>query len=467
MKGIEETPVADPSPGDSLVAQGVVARARARRRLGLLLLVVCDLALLLACAGLRLESVPSGGVLGFAHTWEPLSFRTLAFGGLALLAQTLIAGNALRAALALPEVIQVYPATSGFKVKAAGDMPVETIVEMVLQAAERSGVGKVSRVYLVPTPIPNAFTAWVPGLGNVVALHSNLFEFLPREGVRAVITHEVAHIRASDSIIRQATTAPMALVTCAFAFVLVQILAGLVAAPTFLGFVERAAYLGLALVVMAACSDRLRALANATARQTELLADAHAARLCGWEAMANALLLLGERTEALESLVQVYGELRARESKIPQRIAQEELERFLRRFPPGELSEEVAREVAPRLFVVDRLMQLREVYGVPFDDAEVARLADAAASRLERESDEPPAAMLSSDRLTDWRHFDIDASGHLDREELSRLVSDLEARPERMLFRQFLSPQSRREGHPAVRNRILFLARAAGFASKR
>src|SRR2546430_9876361 len=38
---------------------------------------------------------------------------------------------------------------------------------------------------------------------NVVVLHSNLLEVLPRQGVRAIIAHELGHVRRWDSFVYQ------------------------------------------------------------------------------------------------------------------------------------------------------------------------------------------------------------------------------------------------------------------------
>src|SRR5262249_14580222 len=74
------------------------------------------------------------------------------------------------------------------------------LVKMVHELAQQIGVGPIKRIVVSDRPDPNAYTANILGLGNIVVLHANLLEILPPNGVRAIVAHEVGHIRRRDSL---------------------------------------------------------------------------------------------------------------------------------------------------------------------------------------------------------------------------------------------------------------------------
>jgi hypothetical protein len=150
--------------------------------------------------------------------------------------------------------------------------------------------------------------------------------------------------------------------------------------------------------------------------------------------------------------------------RVSDALTPEDLLRLLRRFPPGEMSHARARETAAELLVRDKLEVLREKLLVPLTDEEIADLSGRAGAALkadeankEKEAEEKPPEPRDESRLVDWHAFDFDRSGHLDKAELQRLVAELRARPDRMIFRQFLQPDSEWMSHPTMRRRLLFL----------
>lgn len=455
----------------------VILAAMRRRRRALLVLCLFNLTMVVVFASLRARaSTGDAALLGYQLGFEPFTWGTGLLMALILLGQLIMGHGMILAALGSDDARQVYPVPESPQPipQSAGMTDATRIAELVHEVAGSCGIPRVDAIYYMLRPIPNAFTVRLFGSGNIVALNSNLFDFLGIDGVRAVIAHELAHIKHRDSLIRQLVMAPTLHVILILTWTFLQILAGLLAPESLVVFAQRLLFLALFLLVGLVVFGLIGWLATRAARLAEHLADAFAGRVCGLVTTANMLLLLGERTEALTSLVEKYKQLVAREGDDERGASEAELRRIVGRFPRAELHEEVTHQLVPELFIRDRLEILREHFGVPFEDAQIDDLAKrggrnlvallaedqaAAAEKAAAESKEAAAEPeQDEDPLLDWRSFDFDHSGHLDSEELPHLFERLRASPERMLFRQFLAPESRDEDHPPIRERLLFVA---------
>src|SRR5262249_27253514 len=104
-------------------------------------------------------------------------------------------------------MISLYPKDRS-KGRLFGSLRGPELVAMVMELAQTLGVRRIDRISVAKQPDPNAYTAHILGLGNVVVLHSNLLTILSREGVRSVIAHEVGHIRRKDSLLYQLLNVP-------------------------------------------------------------------------------------------------------------------------------------------------------------------------------------------------------------------------------------------------------------------
>jgi hypothetical protein len=254
-------------------------------------------------------------------------------------------------------------------------------------------------------------------------------------------------------------------------------------------FLARLSLLALAAWLVGEAFGRLRRLANLASQQTELMVDAYAAQVCGWDKHLNALLLLGERAEALTGYLE---EVRKLAGRVDDELNEKSLLRLLNRLPADERDARHAVEAAAGLYLVDRLTLLREKLCLPLSDEEISGLAARAAEALRRRrpGDEPPddedeeadtkvrlAAREEArkarekeeekrqsrekelqQKLLFWRDYDTDHVGYLGEAQLARLVEDLRAQPGRMIFRAFLEPDAEWQDHPTTRDRILFLA---------
>jgi hypothetical protein len=360
---------------------------------------------------------------------------------------------------------------------------------MVQELARELGAGRIDRIAVAKQPDPNAYTARILGLGNVVVLHSNLLSILPREGVRAVIAHEIGHIRRKDSLLYQLLSAPRSAALFIVFLNFARVVGGVLDSDHLGEFLDRLCFLGLAWWLVSRAFGLLRRLSNLAAQQTELMVDAYAAQVCGWDKHLNALLLLGERAEALTAYVEAVRKVAGR---LDDELNEQTLLRLMNRLPAEEFDAQRAVENAAGLYVLDRLSVLREKLLVPLSDEEITTLAARATEALRHrkakgeavdDEDDPDAdtQIRNQERkareearrkeeelrkkeeelrkkLLFWRDYDTDRSGFLGPEELAALVEDLRKDPQRMIFREFLEPDGQWKDHPTTRHRVLFLA---------
>jgi heat shock protein HtpX len=73
------------------------------------------------------------------------------------------------------------------------------LVEMVQALSERAGL-PMPRVYIAPSPQPNAFATGRNPDKSAVAVTTGLIELLSREELAGVIAHELAHIKSRDTL---------------------------------------------------------------------------------------------------------------------------------------------------------------------------------------------------------------------------------------------------------------------------
>ena len=71
---------------------------------------------------------------------------------------------------------------------------------LVAELAARAGL-PMPKVYVVPGPMPNAFATGRNPEHAAVAVTEGILEMMPRDELRGVIAHELAHIRNRDTLI--------------------------------------------------------------------------------------------------------------------------------------------------------------------------------------------------------------------------------------------------------------------------
>jgi Zn-dependent protease with chaperone function len=430
----------------------------------LLLLLALEALVLGVLAGVHVQA-PGPGEPGNVHpllgydVWFFFSWRSLVKIAVFVAIQFGFAHRVFARALDGDGMVSLYP-TDASGGRTFGGLTGPEVVVMVRKLADELGIGRLAKLVVADKVDPNAYTARMLGLGNVVVVHSNLLEILPREGVRAVLAHELAHILRRDSVLYQLARMP-SLIAVVIAFLgFLKVAAGLLDANGFLQFLVRGLFVALAVAATVYAFRLLNRVANLASQQSELLADAYAAQVCGWEKILNALLLVGERSEALAELT---AGLKYVAEKMEGELSEKALLRLLKRFPARELDERKAREAAARLYIEDQLELLKERLHVPLKGGEICHLAAQGARALQAavrgEAGGAAAGAPAEDApvLTDWRAFDADHSGALDARETAALVAELRRDPHRMVSRRPLHPEAAWENHPTLRTRILHL----------
>jgi len=158
--------------------------------------------------------------------------------------------------------------------------------------ARRAGI-PVPRLYLIPSDQPNAFATGRNPRNSAVAVTRGLIRWMPPDEVRAVIAHELAHIRNRDVLVSSISAMIAGAISAIASFLQLSFLFG--------GDDEDQGPLGwvgfIAMLILAPLAATLLQLA--VSRQREYLADATAARLLGSGApLADALGTLERGTHA-------------------------------------------------------------------------------------------------------------------------------------------------------------------------
>ncbi|MFW9869966.1 MAG: M48 family metalloprotease [Candidatus Thorarchaeota archaeon] len=339
----------------------------------------------------------------------------------------------------------------------------DSIVAWTRELAEKSGV-IVDKVYLMNSPLPNAFTFNLPFFGSVVVVHSNTMEVLNEEEVKAIITHELGHIKNRDSIVQIFTRMPSFFIDLIYLYVYLRLGLGIVNSI----LIDRDIFLvGLRFLALIGFFLLSRIIASVSkyfmqkgSRAAELLGDYHAASVLGHEATINALIRLGQRVEAITVL---FEEINWLESLNPERsgpITRAELLRMITQYPLDGIDEVNAREMAPNVFLSTRLKHMRNVYGIELTDEQIQRSVEPAVKSLhqKREEKKSKSESVKEIQTIDWRKVDYDKDRRLSKEELDDLLKLLRENPRKMLFDQEVGVSLHTMDHPDFRRRVLFIA---------
>ena len=340
----------------------------------------------------------------------------------------------------------------------------DDIVNWTLELAEDSEV-KVSKIYLMKSPLPNAFTFSLPFIGSTVVVHSNLLDFMGQTEVKAIIAHEVGHIKNHDSIISILTRMPSLFIDIVYLYLYIRL--GLGAATSLL-VDYNIVVAGIRIIVLAAfflfsrvLMSLSKLLMQKASRDAELLGDLHAARTIGAEPTINALIRLGQRYEVISVLVD---EIRWLETLNPERtnpVTQKELTHMIMSYPLDGIEEDVARQAAPWIFLSTRLRNMREVYRLKLTDEQIKDSVTPAVDYLLSARAKSLALDQKLEKeieTVDWRDVDYDGDRRLSSEELVDLLSILRKNPTRLMFDSEIGKNILMLDHPDFRRRLLFLA---------
>lgn len=170
------------------------------------------------------------------------------------------------------------------------------LYEDVMELAGRAGI-PAPDLYLIPSEQPNAFAAGRSPKHSVVAVTQGLVELMPRDQVKGVLAHELAHIRNRDVLVTTVAAMIAAAISAIANFLQFQWLFGGDDEESPLGAVG-------AIVAMLVAPIAAMILQLAVSRQREYLADQTAATFMGdGEPLARALSSLHRGTQAIPMAV--------------------------------------------------------------------------------------------------------------------------------------------------------------------
>ncbi|UCG03949.1 MAG: M48 family metalloprotease [Candidatus Heimdallarchaeota archaeon] len=420
-------------------------------------------------------------VLGFYISINPMSDPRFTAILVALTAglQLLLLAVLVNVVFSNKNMIQIYPEPLYGPAYAPEEAPlVEKTINLVTRVSKEARI-KVSRIYVYRKAVPNAFSLDlipIPFFRKpYLVLNTNVLEILSDREIEAVIAHELAHVKNSDSLIRLILSIPRLFLNLVYLFIYLQIVTGILDAlfdTLNLGIaVERIIFLGLVYLILAIVTKITVHFLSSANHQAEYLSDYFAAELVGSDVLINSLIHLGQRSETMQVLSREIEWLSSlSEEKKPSSTF---LRKVYQRFPKTQLNEDVAREIAPSLFLEEKFEELVTNYDINLDINARSQLIEAAVpSLLERrakyfakvkdeetaEADFAPSVL--KEKTIDWRRFDYDASQTLEQEEISSFIATLIAQPDKMVFEHELFQTAEKgSDHPSFRERILTVYR--------
>jgi heat shock protein HtpX len=201
--------------------------------------------------------------------------------GLLLAIGAVIGGGALYLFVALTVAFNVamYWFSDRIALKMSRAQPVSEsaapdLYQDVRELTGRAGI-PMPRLYLIDAEQPNAFATGRNPSHSAVAVTRGLLESLPREQVRGVLAHELAHVRNRDVLVATIAAVIAGAISAIASFLQLSLLfGGGDDDESPLGFVG-----ALATIIIAPLAAMLLQLA--VSRQREYLADATGARILG------------------------------------------------------------------------------------------------------------------------------------------------------------------------------------------
>jgi len=332
----------------------------------------------------------------------------------------------------------------------------QELVKTVHTIAKRAKVS-VSKIFVTFTHTPNAFTFKLPFVyGSVININTNLLDVLSEEEIEAVVSHEIAHIKNNDSLLKMLLMAPSPFLNLSFFYLYsvigLTILNNLLFHFNLVSVMVFTLVLGGAYLVTRLLVIIMKILLLKSDRKAELLADLYAAKMTSPIITINTLIHIGQRVEALCVLMDEFKNMELIQKRELTPDDHKQLLKLMSSFPVSEFDERQAKLIAPYLFLKNELSQLREHYFLPLSDLEIEELVMLSIKRLEK------AEKISLDIEKDafsWRNYDLDRNKFLDLAELELFVNDLKNDPNKFVFTNEGGTNYLLHDHPAYRKRIL------------
>ncbi|TFF84086.1 hypothetical protein EU523_01845 [Candidatus Heimdallarchaeota archaeon] len=346
----------------------------------------------------------------------------------------------------------------------------QKIYNWVQELAAEHNVKSIKRVYLTDMQIPSVMTIDIIPLPFIrhswLVLDANIIEILEEREIKAIICHELGHVKYGDGTVNFFKFGLNYFVFIAYAFPILELFYLLFTAPVnALSIALRIAFIIIVVFILLAFTILSNFLMNISRRQAEFICDVYSAKHVGRNHMINALLTVGKRNEVLNSFYNEFRWLGSLENK--ENISQEFIQ-GLKELSPQELSRTISREKAVSIYIRQRLQNLKTFLKIPLKDKQIEELADKASKELIMKRKNGLNNNYFHNNHEKKEHLLIqehdlllgeDNSLFLDNNNLDKLIKIIESNPEKSLF-SFDSEKengSKETPYPTIKERILFL----------
>ncbi|HUU78316.1 MAG TPA: M48 family metalloprotease [candidate division Zixibacteria bacterium] len=350
----------------------------------------------------------------------------------------------------------------------------KVIHKWVCELAKEQNIRSIKRIYLTDTSIPNAMTLDVLPLPFIrrswIVLDANVLEILDEREIKAVISHELAHVKRLDGIVNLFRYGTNYFVFISYGLYLIQIVYHIIA-DDFIGGIDIAlkiAYLFVVIFILYLFTIFNQIIMNFSRRQSELMADYYSAKHIGRNHIINALVILGQRMDVISTFGTEFKWLGSLERK--ENLTREFIQ-GIKALPSEELSKDISREKAVSIYVKLRLQNMKNDLFIPFTDEEIDELTKIASRKLLKKREASLDNGLLIDKkikseltklIIDWQLVDKDQDSYLKVDEIENLIKIIKDNPNKELFENDLEQRRNILGldHPSMKERILFLYHA-------
>lgn len=367
---------------------------------------------------------------------------------------------------------EIYPVISQTQSWNWNKFKPEEIQELIAQVSKKAGV-QIKKAYISTEIIPRVFS-YNFGTGVVIILNANLLQICSSKELEAAIAIELGFTKSPfTSIITYLNFSVyyfmLPLYALPFLFLFKSIVQTWFNISPFLFELNRVItqilfLFGLILVTFIIWNfqEIFSKLAN---RNVQYIADKRATKIVGKRSMINVMVKLGQRTEAIDLLLEEIKWLESLQVGKVYPFDEKRLIEILPLFPSNELSEEVAQKIAPNIFIKSRLLVLEQRYGleIPQIDEKIEKAAVSLREKrtkfLEEEKEkakEQGIQKKDTKAMTiDWRKADADGNLELDPEEIKVFIQTLKENKTKLLFENEVSGNLLFKGRLPINKRIM------------
>ena len=454
--------------------------AELQKWLNLISFFVLDFIQIIFLSSLHVQEADlSSSLIGFTFSINIDIITTIMFILFIYIIRIIVSFYVLRKIFQRPDIFQIYPSI-GFN-PTVGKFQSNQLGEWTLEIARKSGIKHLSKVFIARTAIPNAFTVDVSPIpfllkNSYVVINSNIANILNEIEMKAVIAHELGHIRNSDSIIRMVLSGPHFFLQLAYLLLYLRMLVGSAIAifiklDLILGFV-RLLVLFVVLILTTFFTDLTINFLRTSNQMTELIADLQALKLMGSNATINMLLKLGQRTQTLETLKKEIIWLESRDKYREGNIRRKLVLELMEQFPETEIDVKRVRKDAPYHYLNKLLTILKEQYYLDLtDDPNLHFKLKMASDHLLHERQLYLQKQLGTQKkaqksieekekpVAGWQEFDLNKDQSLDDDEIRKLITYMRKDPESIFINESTENSGNPHNHPSFRKRILNIAK--------